>query len=48
MTLTLNEEQITNLQNWANELPTKYGYSFIQYIGKLIEEQKVEEIKENE
>jgi hypothetical protein len=29
MKITLNEEQIKMLEAWVQELPTKYGMSFI-------------------
>ena len=31
MKITLTEDQIKMLEAWAQELPTKYGMSFIQF-----------------
>ncbi len=48
MQVTFNEEQIKALQNWANELPTKYGMTFLNFLGKAIQDQNppvAEEIK---
>jgi hypothetical protein len=48
MQVTFNEEQIKSLEIWANELPTKYGMSFINFLAKAIQDQNppvAEEIK---
>jgi hypothetical protein len=34
MKITLTEEQIKMLESWAQELPTKYGMSFIQFLAQ--------------
>lgn len=39
MQVTFNEEQIKALESWANEIPTKYGMSFIQFLAKAVQEQ---------
>jgi hypothetical protein len=39
MKVTLTEEHIKMLEQWANELPTKYGMSFIQFLAQQIQEQ---------
>lgn len=39
MEIKLNEEQIKMLEAWAQELPTKYGMSFIQFIAQQVKEQ---------
>lgn len=39
MQVTLNEEQIKMLENWANDLPTKYGAGFLQFLMKAVQEQ---------
>lgn len=39
MKVTFNEEQIKQLENWANELPTKYGVTFLQFLSKAVNEQ---------
>jgi hypothetical protein len=43
MKVTLNEEQIKMLETWANELPTKYGMSFIQFLAAQVQEQNPKE-----
>jgi hypothetical protein len=51
MQVTFNEEQIKMLENWANELPTKYGAGFIQFLAKAVQDQNpqpAEEIKAEE
>jgi hypothetical protein len=48
MKVTFNEEQIKMLENWANDLPTKYGSPFLQFLVKAVQEQNppvAEEIK---
>lgn len=46
MKITLNEDQIKMLEQWANELPTKFGMSFIQFLAQQIQEQNPVEEKE--
>lgn len=51
MKVTFNEEQIKALESWANEIPTKYGMSFIQFLAKAVQEQNpppAEEVKAEE
>jgi hypothetical protein len=48
MKVTLNEEQIKALEAWAQELPTKYGMSFIQFLAQQIQEQNPKEEAEAE
>lgn len=48
MQVTFNEEQIKMLETWANDLPTKYGMSFIQFLAKAVQDQNppvAEEVK---
>lgn len=48
MQVTLNEQQISMLQNWANDLPTKYGMAFMNFLNDEITKQNppvAEEIK---
>jgi hypothetical protein len=48
MKLELNEQQITQIINWANELPAKYSMSFLLQLDALIKEQNpVEDKQEN-
>ena len=43
MKVTLNEDQIKMLEAWANELPTKYGMTFIQFLAQQVQEQNPKE-----
>jgi hypothetical protein len=36
MKITLTEDQIKMLEAWAQELPTKYGMSFLQFLEKVV------------
>lgn len=38
--ITLNENNLTELNNFIQEMPTKYGVPLIQFINQIIEEQK--------
>jgi hypothetical protein len=46
--VTLTEEQIKILEQWANELPTKYGMSFIQFLAQQVQEQNPAPSEEKE
>jgi len=46
MTITLNEEQVKQLDAFIQELPTKYGLPLTQFLSKLAQEQNPEEVKE--
>jgi len=41
--ITLSEEKLKELDMFIQEMPTKYGLPLIQFINKIIEEQKVVE-----
>lgn len=43
MKITLNEDQIKMLESWAQEIPTKYGMSFIQFLAQVVQEQNPKE-----
>ncbi len=43
MKVTLNKEEIKMLTYWAQELPTKYGMSFLQFLAAKAEEQNPKE-----
>lgn len=43
MTITLNEEQIKQLDAFFQEMPTKYGLPLIQFFAKLNEAQNGQE-----
>ena len=38
--ITLNETQVKELEAFIQEMPTKFGLPLIQFINKIIEEQK--------
>ena len=48
MKITLTEDQIKMLEAWAQELPTKYGMSFIQFLAQQVQEQNPKEEAEAE
>ena len=50
MNLTLNEEQIKQLDGYFQELPTKYGLPLIKFFGELNQAQNGQqtEVKEEE
>ena len=41
--ITLSEEKLKELDMFIQEMPTKFGLPLIQFINKIIEEQKVVE-----
>jgi len=45
MNITLNEEQVKQLDAFIKELPTKYGLTLTQFLSKLAQEQNPEEVK---
>lgn len=46
MKLELNEQQIAQIINWANEVPAKYSMSFLLQLDALIKEQNPQEPQE--
>lgn len=44
--ITLTEEHLKAIENFAQELPTKYGNPLLQFFSELIKAQKEE--KDNE
>jgi hypothetical protein len=44
--ITLSEEKLKELDSFIQEMPTKFGLPLIQFINKIIEEQK--EVEEAE
>jgi len=38
--ITLNENNLKELNNFIQEMPTKYGVPLIKFLNELIEEQK--------
>ena len=45
MNITLNEEQVKQLDAFIQELPTKYGLPLTQFLSKIAQEQNPEEVK---
>jgi hypothetical protein len=46
--LTLNEQQIKELEAFINTIPTAYGLPLLQFLGKLAQEQNPQtEVKED-
>lgn len=44
--ITLNEQQVKELEQFINTIPTAYGLPLLQFLGKLAQEQKTE-VKED-
>jgi hypothetical protein len=44
--ITLNENNLKELNNFIQEMPTKFGLPLIQFINQIIEEQKNEVTEE--
>lgn len=47
MTITLNDTEIKDIENFCLEMPTKYGLPIIQYLQKLATEQNPVTVEEN-
>jgi hypothetical protein len=45
MTITLNEEQLKQLDAFIQDMPTRYGLPLTQFLSKLAQEQNPEEVK---
>jgi hypothetical protein len=37
--ITINQEQIKELEAFINQIPTQYGLPLLQFLGKLAQEQ---------
>jgi len=46
--ITLSEEKLKELDMFIQELPTKFGLPLLQFINKIIEEQKPKDVEEAE
>ena len=45
--ITLNQEQVKELEAFINTIPTAYGLPLLQFLGKLAQEQNPpQEVKE--
>jgi hypothetical protein len=45
MTITLNEEQLKQLDAFIQDMPTRYGLPLTQFLSKLAQEQNPEKVK---
>ena len=45
MNITLNEEQVKQLDAFIQDMPTRYGLPLTQFLSKLAQEQNPEEVK---
>jgi hypothetical protein len=46
--ITLNEQQVKELEQFINTIPTAYGLPLLQFLGKLAQEQNPQtEVKED-
>ena len=46
--ITINEQQIKELEAFINTIPTAYGLPLLQFLGKLAQEQNPsQEVKED-
>jgi hypothetical protein len=45
--ITLNEEQLTELNAFCQDLPTRFGVPLLQWFNKIQEEQAPKEEKED-
>jgi hypothetical protein len=41
--INLSEENVKELTDYANQIPTMYGLPILQYLQKLVEDQKTDE-----
>lgn len=46
MQITLNEEQVKQLDAFIQDMPTRYGLPLTQFLSKLAQEQNPQEVKE--
>jgi 3'-phosphoadenosine 5'-phosphosulfate sulfotransferase (PAPS reductase)/FAD synthetase len=46
--VTLTQQELIELKNFANEIPTKYGLPILQFLQQKEQEQKEQEPKEQE
>lgn len=46
--ITLSEEKVKELDAFVQEMPVKYGLPLINFINKIIEEQKPNKVEEAE
>jgi hypothetical protein len=44
--ITLNEQQVKELEAFINTIPTAYGLPLLQFLGKIAQEQQTE-VKED-
>ena len=44
--LTLNQSEVKEIQDYINELPTKYGVPLLNYLNMKIQEQNQQPVQE--
>lgn len=44
MTITLNEDQVKQLDAFIQDMPTRYGLPLTQFLSKLAQEQNPQEV----
>lgn len=48
MTITLNEDQVKQLDAFIQDMPTRYGLPLTQFLSKLAQEQNPQEVQVEE
>lgn len=48
MTITLNEDQVKQLDAFIQDMPTRYGLPLTQFLSKLAQEQNPQEVQAEE
>lgn len=46
MTITLNEDQVKQLDAFIQDMPTRYGLPLTQFLSKLAQEQNPQEVNQ--
>jgi hypothetical protein len=44
--ITLNEQQLKELEQFINKIPTEFGLPLLQFFGKLAQEQNQQQVQE--
>jgi hypothetical protein len=44
--ITINQDQIKELEAFINTIPTAYGLPLLQFLGKLAQEQNPQQVEE--
>ena len=46
--ITLNEQQVKELEQFINTIPTAYGLPLLQFLGKLAQEQNPQKVENSQ